>query len=311
MILTITTNPAVDINYKLEELELDTVNRVANVLKSAGGKGINVTRVLRQLGEKTAATGFLGGTLGAFIREELNHIGVEDYFVPIQGETRNCIAILHEGQQTEILESGPEISAEEESRFVKDFSKTIEMVHLVTISGSLPKGLSNSFYTQLIQIANEHKKPVLLDVKGQLLATTLNAGVKPYLIKPNEEEIQDLLNVNIEKEDGLLEAIQSADLLQDVPWVVVTMGSKGALIRNEGSFYKVTIPTVEAKNPVGSGDSVIAGFAAGISRALSGERLIKFGLSMGVLNAMEEKTGKVNPDNLDWCMENITVVKVR
>lgn len=113
MILTVTLNPSVDMSYKMDQLNLDTVNRVGDVLKTAGGKGLNVARVLKQLGEDTAATGFLGGSLGDFIRGQMVELAVQDHFVGIAGDTRNCIAIIHEGQQTEILESGPEISTAE------------------------------------------------------------------------------------------------------------------------------------------------------------------------------------------------------
>ena len=123
MILTITLNPAVDISYKLDYFSLDTVNRVEDVSKTAGGKGLNVARVLHQLGEDVAASGFLGGSLGDFIRTQLAAIGIQDFFVPIDGETRNCIAIIHEGKQTEILESGPVISASEAELFLEKFTE--------------------------------------------------------------------------------------------------------------------------------------------------------------------------------------------
>src|SRR5699024_8956086 len=107
MILTITLNPSVDISYKLDRFGIDQVNRVQDVSKTAGGKGLNVTRVLHQLQEDVAASGFLGGSLGDFILKQLGNLGMRDFFTPIDGETRNCIAVIHEGKQTEILEGGP------------------------------------------------------------------------------------------------------------------------------------------------------------------------------------------------------------
>src|SRR5690625_1318603 len=116
MILTLTLNPAVDISYKLDQLSMDTVNRVEDVSKTAGGKGLNVARVLTQLGEEVAASGFLGGRLGNCIRSQIDLLGINDFFIEISGETRNCIAVIHEGKQTEILESGPTIPKAEEKR---------------------------------------------------------------------------------------------------------------------------------------------------------------------------------------------------
>ncbi|MBO1911965.1 tagatose-6-phosphate kinase, partial [Microvirga sp. 3-52] len=166
---------------------------MADVSKTAGGKGLNVARVLHQLGEEVAASGFLGGSLGSFISAELKAIGIEDLFVPIEGETRNCIAILHEGKQTEILESGPIISKTEAELFLTNFEEHLSRVDLVTISGSLPKGLSSDFYAKLIEISNPYGTKVLLDANGALLTSTLNSASKPYLIKPNEEEMAELI----------------------------------------------------------------------------------------------------------------------
>lgn len=310
MILTITMNPSVDISYPLHHLSLNTVNRANDVLKSAGGKGINVARVLRQLGEPAAATGFLGGRLGDFIRDEIKKLDIDDYFIPIEGETRNCIAIIHDNQQTEILESGPVIQEEEEKAFLEQLERYMKKIDIITISGSMPKGLQANFYSKLLKLADEYKKLVLLDVKGDLLEGTLKNGHTPHLIKPNVEELRDLLHVQLEDEQAIIEVVKNSELLQPIPWVVITMGSKGALVKHDNAFYRVTIPKVEAKNPVGSGDSVIAGFAAGLSRGYQGEQFIKFGLAMGVLNAMEEKTGYINPDKIGWCTEQINVEKI-
>lgn len=308
MILTITLNPSVDISYKLEAFSLDTVNRVADVSKTAGGKGLNVSRVIQQLDEKVAASGFLGGSLGQFIRKKISEQGIEDYFVPIEGETRNCIAVIHEGQQTEILESGPKIAEAEAAKFLDDFSKYVQKVDIVTVSGSLPKGLDNDFYTKLIAIADRYDTPLLLDTKGALLANTLKNKNQPLLIKPNQDELADLLGEKI-VETRMIEALKAA-VFERVPWVVVTTGATGAFVKHNQTIYHVKTPKVDAINPVGSGDSVIAGFAAGLSRGLEDEALMKYGLAMGVLNAMEAKTGSVNPEQIDWCVNQIRVEKI-
>ncbi|WP_396265845.1 hexose kinase [Halobacillus shinanisalinarum] len=262
-----------------------------------------MTRVLKQLDEEVAATGFLGGSLGDFIRADLS--GIEDYFMTIQGETRNCIAVIHEGKQTEILENGPVISDIEGNTFLGKFSEYVKKVDIVTISGSLPQGLPDEFYEKMIKVAGD--TPVLLDTKGELLKKTL--GSKPYLIKPNFDELRDLLSEKIESVEDIIEALAS-EVVADIPWIVVTNGEKGALVKHGKDLYQVTIPKVEAVNPVGSGDSVIAGFAAGLSRGLADVELIKFGLSMGVLNALEERTGHIAPEKVDCCMEGINVMRV-
>lgn len=309
MILTVTLNPSVDISYKLEQFNLDTVNRVTDVSKTAGGKGLNVSRVLHQLGEDVAATGFLGGELGDFIRTEVSSINVQDYFVKSADGTRNCIAVIHEGKQTEILEAGPVITTQEATAFLEQFVESLESVDMVTISGSLPKGLSTDFYSKLLAIAAGKAKPVLLDTSGESLKLSLVSENKPYLIKPNQEELAGLFNKEINTEAQIVEALHDP-LFEGIAWVVVTLGAEGALVKHENEIYRATIPSVKVVNPVGSGDSVVAGFAAGLSRKLAKESLIKFGLTMGVLNAMEEETGSVNPEKIDWCIEKVVVEKI-
>src|SRR5699024_6394207 len=144
---------------------------------------------LKQLNQEVGATGFLGGSLGRFIREEIKKININDYFVNCQNSTRNCIAVIHDdGKQTEILESGPTIKAHEADEFIVQFHEAIQKVDYITISGSLPQGLLHEFYNELLTIANECNTPVLLDSGGALLKKALKHKDKPFLIKPNETE---------------------------------------------------------------------------------------------------------------------------
>lgn len=310
MILTITLNPAVDISYKLEHFSLDTVNRVAHVSKTAGGKGLNVARVLRQLEEEVAASGFLGGGLGNFIRSQIGILGIRDFFVQIADDTRNCIAVIHEGKQTEILESGPVISDKEAMLFLEKFACYVEQADIVTLSGSLPKGLSADFYVEMVKISKQNGVRVLLDSNASLLAATITSSHKPYFIKPNVQELEDLVGEQMMNETQI-KAVLGSTLFADIPWVVVTLGANGAIVKHGDIFYRVKTPKIEAINPVGSGDSVVAGFAGGVARGLMDEDLIKFSLSMGVLNAMEEKTGHINVKKVAWAIEQIQVEKIK
>lgn len=305
-----TLNPSVDIKYTLDYFSIDEVNRVDQVIKTAGGKGLNVSRVLKQLDADVGATGFLGGELGEFIRSELKKECIVDLFVPISGKTRNCIAVIHEGMQTEILESGPVIQDEEIEHFLSNFIKILPQVDLVTISGSLPKGVPTNFYQRIIELCSQHEKLVLLDTNEKLLDASLKGRAKPYLIKPNQEELAGFLGREINSQEDLMVALGD-QAFQDIEWVVVSLGSKGAMIKHQESIYNVQIPKVEAVNPVGSGDSVIAGFASGLSRKLEKTTLMRYGIAMGILNAMEEKTGYINPANIDWCMEHIKIEKLK
>lgn len=249
MILTITLNPSIDISYPLKKFEIDTVNRIANPIKTAGGKGLNVTRVLNQLGDKVVASGLLGGKLGEFLETELGNSSIEHSFFHIEGETRNCIAILHEGNQTEILEQGPNISNKEANGFLDYFRNLISDFTLVSISGSLPSGLSSDYYVQMLSICEEKNIPVVLDCSGTPLQEVLTASKKPKVIKPNTEELSQLLGVEVTNDINQLKSTLQSKLFDGIEWVIVSMGSKGAFAKHWNKFYKVSIPKIEVKNP--------------------------------------------------------------
>lgn len=308
MIVTITLNPAVDINYRLDSFVLDDVNRVSDVLKTAGGKGLNVAKVINQLEETVGASGFLGGSLGEFIRKEIKRQNIHDRFVEISGETRNCIAILHDGKQTEILEQGPTISKAEQEKFLTNYQSLLKEVDIITLSGSLPAGLTSEFYERLIAHGTEAGKKVFLDTGGDLLQEILK-NEKPFLIKPNESEFAQLIGQGEVTKEDVIEALKDP-LFHGIEWVVVTFGKDGAIVKHQDEVYDVNIPTVEAINPVGSGDSVIAGFSVAVHRGYDVEQTIRFGLTMGILNAMEEETGSINPKNIHYIEKKIHVKNV-
>lgn len=309
MILTVTLNPSVDMNYKLDTLAIDTVNRVSDVTKTAGGKGLNVTRVLRQLNEPVAASGFVGGHLGAFIEEEVEKLEAEAAFLTIEGQTRNCIAIIHEGKQTEILEAGPAITEADKETFIAMFKQQIADKKIITISGSLPKGLAKDFYNTLLEIAYAQGVPVILDTSGASLEAAVKDG-QPHVIKPNEEELAALIGSETETSEQIISALKKP-LFAHIPYIFVTRGAKGAIVKVEDTIYEASIPKVDVINAVGSGDSVVAGIARALAHDESTEDIIKTGLTLGTLNAMEEKTGHINPEKIDDIQAQITVTKVQ
>lgn len=308
MILTITMNPSIDISYPLEAFKLDTVNRVKNVRKTAGGKGLNVTRILKQLDTEVVASGLIGGALGEEIKKDLDRNGIAHDFLPISGETRNCIAILHEGQQTEILESGPVVSAQEAEAFLKHFEKLAAQAEIISISGSLPEGLPVDFYRQMMQVC--HGKPVVLDCSGEALAEVLKGDVKPSLIKPNAEELAGLLGRSISTNVDDLKNTLSDAMFSGIEWIVVSLGSAGAFAKHHDKFYRVTIPKIAVVNPVGSGDATVAGLTAAIAEAWSAEAILKQGNVLGMLNAQEATTGQVELANYQALFDQIQVEEV-
>lgn len=310
MILTITLNPSVDIAYQLDTFHLDTVNRVEKVQKTAGGKGLNVTRVLKQVGEDVVATGFIGGEIGSYVKKQLTRNDIKNSFVEIGNETRNCIAVLHDGQQTEILEQGPTIQEHEALNFIEHLEIILNNVEVVVISGSLPKGLASNYYVEIVELCKQRDVAVVLDCSGEALKKVLESQQKPTVIKPNTEELSQLIGKNITDDIQELKSVLSGQLFQGIEWIVVSLGAKGAFAKHNDKFYRVKIPKINVVNPVGSGDSTVAGIAASLAHALPDVGLLKNANVLGMLNAQEEQTGYVNLEHSEVLYSQIEVEEV-
>lgn len=310
MILTVTMNPSVDISYSLSKFNLDNVNRTIEVTKTPGGKGLNVTRVLKQLDENVIATGMIGGVLGVDIQNKLNKMNIKNKFFEISGETRNCIAILHEGNQTEILENGPTIKENESTKYLDYFENIVKDVNIVSISGSLPKGLENDYYSKMIEICNKYNKDVVLDCSGKALEEVLKNEYKPKVIKPNIDELSQLLNKKIIKDINEIKEVLQNELFKGIEWIIVSLGADGAFAKHNDKFYKVNIPKIKVVNPVGSGDSTVAGIVSAINKNENDENILKKANTLGILNAMEEMTGYVNLEKYKEIFEEVKVVEV-
>lgn len=308
MILTITANPSVDMSYQLDSFNIDGVTRTDKVIKHAGGKGIHVGYVLGELGDEVVHSGFVGGKLGEFIEEGLKERGHEARFVKIKEPTRNCLAILHEGKQTEILEAGPTISPDERAEFIKKLDEISAGCKVISMSGSLPKGLDSSFYEEIIAYAKNKGIFVAVDTSGQSLKDVVNAKIKPDLIKPNETEVADLLGEEITK-DNIKEALKKAPL-SDIEYVIVSLGKDGAVVKAGDKIFKASVPEVTAINPVGSGDSSLAGAIYAIDKDKSPEEVIKTSMTCGLLNVLTEEIAHIEIEKFDKYYEQIKVEEI-
>ncbi|MFD1449039.1 hexose kinase [Oceanobacillus profundus] len=312
MIITVTLNPSVDISYEIPNFKLDDGNRTNEVRKTAGGKGLNVTRVAHLLGSKVKATGILGGTIGKYIENQLDEAKIKYNFYQINQESRNCIAILHDGKQTEILESGPTLDSEIEEDFEKHFLHLLEQdIQVVTLSGSLPRGMNKDYYVRIISHANKIGIPVILDTSGPALEAVLkNTDAKPTLIKPNLSELGRLLCKTVTTEIEHLKAALTNPLFNGIQTIVITLGKDGAFVKHQEDYYAFSIPVVDSVNPVGSGDATVAGMAKGFLENLPFDEIIKNGMTAGVLNAMEKQTGFVQANNFQKYYEMIKMIKL-
>lgn len=195
MIATVSLNPAIDRTMTADDLVTGEVNRMKSSVQYAGGKGINVTKMLRKLGEEVCALGFLGGFAGKFILDYLETIGVDCRFTMVPSETRTSLNIITDsGEVTEILEPGAVIPAECEKEFRVALCEAAAGTKTIVMSGSLTTGLHDGYYAELIEICRTAGTKVILDTSGKAFAA--GAAAKPYLIKPNTRELETLAGKN-------------------------------------------------------------------------------------------------------------------
>ncbi|MCP1101907.1 tagatose 6-phosphate kinase [Aequitasia blattaphilus] len=308
MIVTVTLNAAIDKRYVVEEFKEGEVNRVIECEYTPGGKGLNVSKSLKILGTEVWATGFVGGFAGQYIVSEVEKLGITSKFFSLKGESRSCINIWDEGKkmQTEFLEPGVEISKREQEDFLKAFTETIRETNIVTISGSVPKGVAADFYNQMIGIAKEMNKKVILDTSSPLLDEGIKA--QPTMIKPNIDEIRALTGKKCDCIDEIIEA--ACDLQQrGIEVVVVSLGSEGSLMACKEGGYQAIVPKIDAVNTVGCGDAMIAGFAYSFDKGWDYEEALKMASSVSTASAMHEKTGFFHLQDQKKIYREVKVVK--
>ena len=308
MILTVTANPAIDRVYFIEDFEIGKVHRANRISCSAGGKGLNVARVAHIIGRETAAMGFVGGYTGEFIKSETEKQGIINLFTDIAEETRTCVNISDaNGLSGEILEAGPKVSEEERQRFISDYSAYIKDYDIICVSGSLPRGLTSDFYAELSRIAKEKGKKIIIDTSGRTLEEILCAN--PYMVKPNEDELSALMNKEITTDDDIKDALfYLKEKGVEVP--LLSLGKDGAAAMIDGCCYKFLTQPVKVVNAVGSGDSTVAGIAAGLDMGYSLEDAIKLGMATGTANTQFEQTGMVTKELVDKFFSQIKVKEI-
>ncbi len=310
MIATVTLNPAVDKTVTASRVVLGAVNRLDDVTNIAGGKGINVTKVLRQYGYEVKALGFIGGYAGELIADTVRRIGALDAFTFVKGETRTSINLLTEdGYVTELLEPGPKIIPSELRRFLNSFEAEIEHCEIVVISGSAPRGVPATVYADLIEIAKNNNKKVLLDTSGEGLKKGMYA--RPFMIKPNVKELEGLMGRRVH---GMQEISEAAIQIVEwgVPNVMISMGAKGILYARESkrskkgvNLYYVQAPNIKAVNTVGSGDAAVAAFAMAVSEKLKPENICRKCVAISAANAMSKVSGEIPRMEADQIYEEL------
>jgi len=286
VILCVNANAAIDKTVVVSPFGLNAIHRPRQVLTLAGGKGANVARGLRGLGETPVVAGWVGGYSGQFITAGLRSEGIATAFVEVDGESRTCLSILdpEHGTLTEIYEPGLPVPAEQLAAFVDLFRSVVGRYAAVTLSGTLPPGVPADFYSQLLQIARAANVPGLLDSSGAALAQGLRIG-RPALIKPNAHEFAELTERAPASIDETARA--AAELAESAGAIVVlSLGADGALAAAGGEIVHARPPQIPVVSAVGSGDCTLAGIAYGLVRGGSLADMLRHGVAAGAANAL-------------------------
>lgn len=262
MILTVTLNAALDVTYEVDALVPHGSHRVREACARAGGKGVNVARVLSALGVPAVVTGLAGGPTGRAIRDDLRAAQLPDELVPMAGDSRRTVTIVSrdDGDATVFNESGPRVDMASWADFAARFAALVRDAQVVVLSGSLPPGLPSDAYGRLIRLSAEAGAHTVLDSSGPALLAALAAH--PTVIKPNAAEITEVTgHDDVEAAAGSLRALGARS-------VVASRGPEGLYaVTSEGSWH-ATPPRLLAGNPTGAGDACVAAIAAGL---LAGE----------------------------------------
>lgn len=289
MILAVTLNPALDITYRVEAMRPHTSHRVREVAERPGGKGLNVARVLAQLGQPVLATGLLGGATGARITELLD--GVEHSFWPVAGETRRTVAIVDGQDATGFWEPGPEVRPAEWEQFRTHFATLLPGVKVVTLSGSLPQGVPADAYAQLIALAREAGVISVLDADGEALTLGIAAG--PDVVKPNRDELGD----NTPREL----------LARGAKAVVASRGEEGMEAVTPHGTWRAIPPERVFGNPTGAGDSCVAALARGLALGTGWHELISDAVAVSAAAVASPVAGHFDEPSYERFRESVRV----
>jgi len=262
MIYTITLNPALDRTIWIDRIRDDVSNRILDEQSFAGGKSIDVSKVLKNFGIDNIALGFVGGFAGRELEGRLLNEGIQTDFVRVSGETRTNI-ILHEketARQLAFNARGPEIRPSELMQLVEQIER-LPCPEIVTIGGSLPPGVSPEIYRKIITMVGRCRARVVLDVDGEGLRSGIKAH--PNIIKPNIHELSELVQHELKEMDEIVEAARQINR-GGVEIVLVSMGPRGILLVAKGEEYVAVPPEAKVENTIGAGDSAVAGFVYGL-----------------------------------------------
>jgi 1-phosphofructokinase family hexose kinase len=307
MIPTVTLNPALDRTLYVERLVPGDTNRILKTETDAGGKGLNVSRILHPLGTPTVCLGFVGGETGDAIERKLKEEGVPTDFNRIAEPTRvNSNVQNAVGDPPTLLhERGPSVTNSEKEQFLKAFQRYLSQSSFLVMGGTLPKGLPEDFYSTLMEQAQSHGVKTVLDVDGVGLEKALAA--QPYFIKPNRTEAERLAGRSLSSRRDFLNAARELRVRYGVELVVVSLGEEGAIAASERESVQAYPPEVPVVSTIGCGDSMVAGVLHVLAQGGPLDEALRYGSAAGAATAMTDGSGIGNKTDILRLLSQVRV----
>lgn len=286
MIYTITFNPSIDYMVSVDHFKLGTVNRTSQEYLLPGGKGINVSIVLHNLGIDSTVLGFIAGFTGKEIENRVtNDFGVQCDFIDVENGYSRINFKMKSDEESEVNGNGPMINKEHIDKLYNKLS-CLQAGDILILSGSIPKCLSDDIYSEIMEKLTDKNIEIVVDATGDLLMKVLKH--KPFVIKPNNHELAEMFHVKL---FGTQDIIKYAKKLQEMGAknVLISMAGDGALfICENGKVYFSNAPKGQVKNSVGAGDSMVAGFVAGYEKTKDYVQAFRMGVATGSASAFSE-----------------------
>lgn len=309
MIFTVTLNPAVDRELTVDSIAFDTVLRASDWQVDCGGKGFNVARMLKSLGVASTALGFAAGKTGELLEKRLQTLGIETDFTWVEGETRTNVSIIssENGKYVKVNEPGPTIAEEHLIRLKEKIKARVRSGDWWVVAGSLPPGVPAEFYGEIIEIIHSAGAKVFLDTSSEALRRSCSAG--PLLVKPNAEEAHELTGLPVSQTREIAEA--GAAICKMGPAnVVVSLGKDGALLVNGNDVWKAASPKIIEKNPIGAGDSMVAGMVWGLSQDMEIAEALRRGIACGAATASRNGTAVGSLSQVKELLQKVQLEKL-
>ena len=288
MVYTVTFNPAIDYVVHTDELVVGMTNRSKSEEMYVGGKGINVSMVLAELGIRSKALGFVAGFTGRAIEDGAKEKGVETDFVHLESGCSRINVKIKSGEETELNGQGPKIPDKAIEKLLGKLDK-LEDGDVLVLAGSIPSTLPSDIYEKILARLYDRKIRTVVDATKDLLLNVLK--YKPFLIKPNNHELGEMFGVKLKTEDEIISYAKKLREMGAVNVLVSMAGDGAILVDEDGKVHKCGVCKGTVKNSVGAGDSMVAGFIAGSTKGDYGYAL-KLGTETGGATAFSDELAK-------------------